>query len=102
MQFPYTYFEDEVREGFYISGIIKRAWAAQLEVLEIVDKICQKHNIRWFADCGTLLGAVRHGGYIPWDDDLDICMLRDDYIRFNEIAEQELPEAQSSQGRILF
>lgn len=92
MQFPYTYFEDEVREGFYISGIIKRAWAAQLEVLEIVDKICQKHNIRWFADCGTLLGAVRHGGYIPWDDDLDICMLRDDYIRFNEIAEQELPE----------
>lgn len=92
MQFPYTYFEDEIREGFYISGIIKRAWAAQLEVLEIVDKICQKHNIRWFADCGTLLGAVRHGGYIPWDDDLDICMLRDDYIRFNEIAEQELPE----------
>lgn len=92
MQFPYTYFEDEVREGFYVSGIIKRAWAAQLEVLEVVDKICQEHNIRWFADCGTLLGAVRHGGYIPWDDDLDICMLREDYIRFNEIAEQELPE----------
>lgn len=92
MEFPYTYFEDEVREGFYISGIIKRAWAAQLEVLAVVDEICKKHNIRWFADCGTLLGAVRHGGYIPWDDDLDICMLREDYMRFNEVAEQELPE----------
>lgn len=92
MQFPHTYFEDEVREGFYVSGIVKRAWAAQLEVLEEVDKVCKKYNIRWFADCGTLLGAIRHGGYIPWDDDLDICMLRADYIRFNEIAEQELPE----------
>lgn len=92
MEFPYTYFEDEVREGFYISGCIKRAWAAQLEVLAEIDKICKKHNIRWFADCGTLLGAVRHGGFIPWDDDLDICMLRDDYVRFNEVIEQEKPE----------
>lgn len=92
MQFPHTYFEDEVREGFYISGIIKRAWAAQLEVLKEVDRVCQKYKIRWFADCGTLLGAIRHGGYIPWDDDLDICMLRADYIRFNEVAESELPK----------
>ena len=66
MQFPHTYFEDEIREGFYITGAMKRAWAAQLEVLEEIDKVCKKHNIRWFADCGTLLGAVRHRGYIPW------------------------------------
>ncbi len=92
MEFPYTFFEDEVREGFYVSGSIKRAWAAQLEVLAEIDKVCKKYNIRWFADCGTLLGAVRHGGYIPWDDDLDICMLREDYIRFNEVAEKELPQ----------
>ncbi|MBO4953364.1 MAG: LicD family protein [Lachnospiraceae bacterium] len=92
MQFPHTYFEDEVREGFYITGAMKRAWAAQLEVLEEIDKVCRKHNIRWFADCGTLLGAVRHGGYIPWDDDMDICMLRPDYIKFNQVAKQDLPE----------
>lgn len=92
MQFPHTYFEDEVREGFYITGAMKRAWAAQLEVLEEIDKVCKKHNIRWFADCGTLLGAIRHGGYIPWDDDLDICMLRPDYIKFNQVAKQDLPE----------
>lgn len=92
MQIPHTYFEDEVREGFYIPGIVKRAWAAQIEVLEVLDRICKKHNIKWFADCGTLLGAVRHGGYIPWDDDLDICMLRPDYIRFNNIIRKEMPE----------
>lgn len=92
MNFPHTYFEDEVREGFYVSGIMKRIWAAQLEVLQVIADICEKHDIRWFADCGTLLGAVRHGGYIPWDDDLDICMLRDEYIRFNKIVKRELPE----------
>lgn len=92
MNIPHTYFEDEVREGFYVTGMVKRAWAAQIEVLSILDDICKKHNIRWFADCGTLLGAVRHRGYIPWDDDLDICMLRPDYIRFNSIIRDELPE----------
>ena len=92
MEFPREYFEDEVREGFYVSSMMKCFWAAQLEVLEEVDRVCRKHGIRWFADCGTLLGAVRHGGYIPWDDDLDICMLRDDYMKFAEIAPKELPE----------
>lgn len=92
MNFPDNYFDDEVRDGFYVPGIMKRAWAAQLEVLEDVDKLCKKHGIRWFADCGTLLGAVRHGGFVPWDDDLDICMLREDYNRFNQIAVKELAD----------
>jgi len=91
MQFPHTYFEDEVREGFYVPCMMKCSWAASLEVLSEIAKVCDRHHIRWFAYCGTLLGAVRHGGFIPWDDDLDICMLREDYIRFNEVAPQELP-----------
>ncbi len=95
MEYPHKYFEDEVREGFYITGELKRIWAAQLEVLSEVDKVCKRHNIKWFADCGTLLGTIRHKGYIPWDDDLDICMLRDDYIKFNEVANKELPEGYS-------
>ena len=66
------FFEAEEREGFFVSSMMKRYWAAQLKVLSDVARVCKKHNIRWFADCGTLLGAVRHGGYIPWDDDLDI------------------------------
>ncbi|MCR5249165.1 MAG: LicD family protein [Lachnospiraceae bacterium] len=92
MVFPEEYFNDEVREGFYVSSLMKTFWAAQLEALEEVDRLCKRHGIRWFADNGTLLGAVRHGGYVPWDDDLDICMLRDDYERFYELAEKELPE----------
>ena len=86
------YFNDEVREGFFVSSMMKRYWAAQIKVLSEIDKVCRKYGIRWFADCGTLLGAVRHGGMIPWDDDMDICMLRKDWVRFFEVAKGELPE----------
>ncbi len=86
------YFDDEVREGFFVCSMMKRYWAAQIKVLAEVDKVCRKHGIRWFADCGTLLGAVRHGGIIPWDDDMDICMLRSDWVHFFEVAADELPE----------
>lgn len=92
MEWEDSYFEDEVRDGFYVPSIIKRAWAAQLEVLSEVDRICKKYNISYFADWGTLLGAVRHGGFIPWDDDMDISMKRADYNRFMSVAREELPE----------
>ncbi len=92
MEFPDSYFEDEVRDGFYIPSLMKRCWAAQMEILCQVQEICERHKIRYFADWGTLLGAVRHGGMIPWDDDMDISMLREDYIRFREAADEELSE----------
>lgn len=92
MEFPKSYFEDEVRDGFYVPSMMKRAWAAQLEVLEDIEKICRKHNIHYQADYGTLIGAIRHGGFIPWDDDMDISMLRKDYDIFNKVALDELPE----------
>lgn len=92
MQFPDSFFEDEIRNGFYISSVMKRVWAAQMEILEDVAKICDRHHIQWFSMFGTLLGAVRHEGYIPWDDDLDIAMLRDDYNRFLAAAKEELPD----------
>ena len=87
-----SFFEDEVREGFYVPGMIKRAWAAEMEVLSEVDRVCEKYNIEYFADWGSLLATVRHGGFIPWDDDLDIVMKRKDYERFREVASGELPE----------
>ena len=54
----------------------------QIEILDEVDNFCRNHAINYWIDCGTLLGAVRHKGYIPWDDDIDVGMLRDDYNRF--------------------
>ena len=90
MQFDKAYFKGETREGFYIEEKMKHAWAAQLEVFDEIRRICVKHNLRFFADWGTLLGAIRHHGFIPWDDDLDVGMLRDDYMKFLEIAPKEL------------
>ncbi len=91
MEFPEHFFEDEVREGFYVSGMIKRSWGATIQVLEEIKKVCERHNISWSVSFGTMLGAVRHKGFIPWDDDMDIIMLREDYEKFCSVAEQELP-----------
>lgn len=63
-----------------------------LDILVEIDKICRKHDIKYWIDFGTLLGAVRHGGFIPWDDDIDVTMPTDDYHRFLEIAPKELPD----------
>jgi lipopolysaccharide cholinephosphotransferase len=71
---------------------VRRVQLILLRMLKIVDFICSKHDVVYWLDGGTLLGAVRHGGFIPWDDDLDIVMPRLDYERFLKIAPQMLPE----------
>ena len=91
MRFEREFFYDEVRDGFYIPGIMKRLWAAELTILSEVDRICKKYDIPYYAVGGTLLGAVRDGNFIPWDDDIDIMMLREDYNRFVEVVVKELP-----------
>lgn len=62
----------------------------QLEMLQEVDRICRKCNIHYNIIAGTLLGAIRHGGYIPWDDDADVALLRDEYEKFREACKTEL------------
>ena len=92
MEFPIDFFLDEVREGFFIPAMMKRAWAAELEILVEIDRICEKYKLRYFIDYGNLLGAIRHKGFIPWDDDIDIMMMRKDYEIFAEVANAELPK----------
>ena len=70
---------------------LRQAQFVMLRMLRIVDDICSRHGIQYWLDGGTALGAVRHKGFIPWDDDLDISMLRQDYIKFLSIARKELP-----------
>ena len=69
---------------------LRRLQLVLLEMLLEIDKICRKNNIRYIIDGGTLLGAVRHGGFIPWDDDLDVVMTRGEYERFRAVCETDL------------
>ena len=80
----------EERCGYYVTSDVKKLWSVELDLLEQLKKICTKHDINYFAAGGTLLGAVRHKGFIPWDDDIDIYMDAQDYERFCQIASDEL------------
>ncbi len=80
--FPESFFEEEDRLGFHIDRKRKEIWAVELDMLYELDRVCRKLNIKYFLDGGTLLGAARDGRFIPWDDDIDVAMLRADYDRF--------------------
>lgn len=67
-------------------NVNEQARLIMLKLLRELDRICTKYDIPYWLDGGTLLGAIRHGGFIPWDDDIDVAMLRNDYYRFLEVA----------------
>lgn len=71
-------------------NMLRQLQLLELEILLEVDRVCKKYNIKYYLGEGTLLGAVRHQGFIPWDDDIDILMKREDYEKFLEIAPKEL------------
>lgn len=87
IELPDTFFQKEIRECYEITAEMKKVWAVELDLLNKLLEVCEKHSLRCYADAGTLIGAVRHKGFIPWDDDIDIAMFRKDYEKLKEIAD---------------
>lgn len=85
--------QEESRNGYIVSEKMKKVWALQLQLVKKVLEVCEKYNLRVWAEGGTLLGTIREKGYIPWDDDIDLAMLRPDYDKFQEVAPKELPKS---------
>lgn len=77
--FSKDFFQEEVRCDFLVTTERKKLWAIQIDLLLRLLEVCKRHDLRVYALWGTLLGAVRHEGFIPWDDDIDVTMPREDY-----------------------
>ena len=92
LNFSKDFYQEEVRHNFLVTKERKKIWAIELEILSVFDDICQKYNLRYFLTYGSLLGAVRHQGFIPWDDDLDVAMFRPDYEKLKTVIRDELKE----------
>ena len=80
------FLKEEVQCGFLVDEKRKKSWAIQLDLLLAFDAFCKKHNLKYYLICGSLLGAIRHGGFIPWDDDIDVGMSRKDYDTLCQIG----------------
>ena len=89
IQIPDGFLEEEVRCDYLVTSHMKEVWAVMLDLLVEFDRVCKTYGLKYFASGGTLLGAVRHRGFIPWDDDIDLMMLREDYDKLLEIGPRE-------------
>ena len=94
------YSNEELRARLNPEG--SQLWKHQQRMVELLlafDAICKRHHIRYWLIGGTLIGAARHQGFIPWDDDMDVQMLREDYLKMIEILPRELDETMALQCR---
>lgn len=89
---PERFLEPEIRCGYEVPVKLKKIWAVQLDLMHVFFDVCRKHDIRASVFAGTLLGAVRHGGFIPWDDDADVCMDRQNFDRLLALPKDAFPE----------
>ena len=77
-----NFLEPEIRDGVAVSAEMKAAWKVLLDMLEEFIRICEKYDLKYCLDGGTMLGAIRHKGFVPWDDDVDVSLPRADFQRF--------------------
>jgi len=89
LQLPDGFLEEEKRCGYLVSSKMKQVWAVELDLLNEFQRVANKYGIKYIANGGTMLGAVRHGGFIPWDDDIDLMMMREEYDKLCKVAEKE-------------
>lgn len=85
-------YNEEVRNGYLISSEMKKVWAVQMDICKKIFEVCKKHNIKIVCSGGTAIGVLREHGYIPWDDDIDLEMLREDYDKLCSVASKEFKE----------
>jgi len=89
LQLDDDFFKEEVRCEFLVTETTKKIWAIELDLLNELIRVCEKHKIKMCVWAGTLLGTIRHKGMIPWDDDIDVCLSREEYEKLCKIAPYE-------------
>lgn len=85
---PERFWKEEVRSGYQVTEERKQLWAVEIDLLCQLDRVCRKHKLHYCVGAGTLLGAVRHAGFIPWDNDLDVYMLRPYYNKLMKLKNE--------------
>ena len=86
------FFKEEIRSEFLVSEKMKNIWAVEIDLYLEFARICEKYDLKYFVFWGSILGAVRHHGFVPWDDDMDVALFRDDYEKFLQVAPSELSQ----------
>ena len=86
---PEHFLDEEIRCGYTITKHMKEIWAIELDLLSELQRVFEKYNIPYFAYAGTVLGAVRHNGFIPWDDDIDLIVNRENFEKLCKVAKKE-------------
>lgn len=92
IEIPESFYREEVRCDYTITAKMKKVWAEELKLYGIFQEVCDRYGIRCFWAYGNLLGAARHQGFIPWDDDIDVFVSREDYRKLCEIAGEAFHE----------
>lgn len=86
---PEHFLEEEMRCGYVVTEKQKKIWAVELDLLSEFMRVCDKYDLKWFVGYGSLLGVIRHKGFIPWDNDIDIAITRQSFSRLCEVASKE-------------